>query len=68
MAVRWSALPKWTRVRPSGWLCGDGRYTARFNFTVCIVYLLYASKRDYETAGANYQTFNSLSAAKEQTP
>ncbi len=55
---------KWHRVRKNGWLCEDGRYIAKFNFTVCYVYLLYESRAAYEKEYSDYKSFESLKEAK----
>jgi len=58
-------LCKWQKVRKNGWLCEDGRYIAKFNFTICYVYLLYKSVSEYEKIAGDYLSFTSLKDAKK---
>ena len=55
---------RWLKVRPSGWLCEDGAYIARFRWAGEYVYLRYESKSEYEKQCADYLTFYKLKEAK----
>lgn len=49
-------MTKLTKVRNNGWLHDSGMYVAKFNFA----YLVYESKQAYQTAGADYVSFQTI--------